>query len=89
MEIDGWQNIIAKNSGAISNVNYLKVPHHGSKNGLNSQIVEIIKPKIAVISVGANNMFGHPHKETIDLLQKIGADIYRTDLQSTIDIPVK
>jgi competence protein ComEC len=77
-----------KNKSTISNVSYLKVPHHGSSNGLNETILDILKPKIAVISLSKENKYGFPHKQTMDLLQKIGADIHRTDLQGTIDIIV-
>lgn len=42
------------------------------------------KPRMAVISAGARNKFGHPHKETLERLEKIGAKIYRTDEMGTI-----
>ena len=86
LEIPSWQKIIAKNKNQISAADYLKVPHHGSKNGIDEEVISIIKPKNAVISLSADNKYGFPHKQIIDLLQKIGADIHRTDLQGTIDI---
>ena len=46
--------------GYIEKVNILKVPHHGSKNGLNTIFLELADPNLAVISVGKNNSYGHP-----------------------------
>ncbi len=56
---------------------YLKVPHHGSKNGLTQQLLERTNPKLAVISVGAKNRYGHPHPVVLELLK--GIKTYRTD----------
>jgi competence protein ComEC len=67
-------------------VNYLKVPHHGSKTGLTQALLEIIQPKMAVISVGKNS-YGHPTPEIIKLLQDNKIKIYRTDLMGDIIIP--
>ena len=68
---------------------YLKVPHHGSKNGLTSELLDAVSPQIAVISVGKNNRYGHPHEETLKLLSDppAGGDIkiLRTDLPSQAD----
>ena len=85
-EVECWQGIIADNKNLIANITFLKVAHHGSKNGTNEENISIIKPKIAAISLGKDNKFGFPHKEAMDALQKIGADIYRTDTNSTINI---
>ena len=65
-------------TGNITDVEYLKVPHHGSKNGLNSELLQASTPEIAVISVG-KNQWGHPHKEVLDLLKNAGVEVYRTD----------
>lgn len=63
----------------VEDVEYLKVPHHGSKNGLTSELLERSSPEIAVISSGKNNPHGHPHQEVIDLLTGRGVRVYRTD----------
>ena len=85
-EIECWQGIIANNKNLIANVVFLKVAHHGSKNGTTEENISIINPKIAAISLAKDNKFSFPHKQILELLQKIGADIYRTDLNSTINI---
>ncbi|HKB88496.1 MAG TPA: MBL fold metallo-hydrolase [Patescibacteria group bacterium] len=63
----------------IGSVNYIKVPHHGSRNGLTENLLKQIMPKFAVISVGKNNRYGHPHKEILDMLNKYNVKIFRTD----------
>lgn len=65
-------------------VDIFKVPHHGSKTALDEAILAQIAPKIAVISVGRDNPFGHPAPETISLLEKYGIKIRRTDLEGEI-----
>ena len=66
----------------------LKVTHHGSKTGTNEQLLAKIKPKIAVIQVGKNNRFGHPHKEVLDLLASRNIKVLRNDLSGTIEVDV-
>lgn len=56
----------------MENVNVLKVAHHGSKTGSCSEFMEVLRPDIAVISCGVNNIYKHPHKETINTLSDYG-----------------
>jgi len=70
----------------IGPVNYIKVNHHGSKNGLTEDEILSTMPKIAVISVGKNNTYGHPHQEILDMLQKSNVLAYRTDLDGNVEI---
>lgn len=68
-------------------VEVLKVPHHGSKNGLDKVLLDAAKPKLAVISVGKKNRYGHPHKEALKLLGKMGGiRVLRTDLDGEVEI---
>ena len=62
----------------------LKVGHHGSSSSTSQQFLDKINPKIAVISCGKNNKYGHPHKKTINKLKKKNIQIYRTDVSGTI-----
>ena len=62
----------------------LKVGHHGSSTSTTKEFLEKVNPKYALISAGKDNRYGHPHKETIDLLNKKGIEIYRTDESGTI-----
>jgi competence protein ComEC len=62
----------------------LKVGHHGSSSSTIPEYLETINPEYAVIMVGKGNDYGHPHKETMELLMSRGIDIFRTDEQGTI-----
>ena len=64
----------------------LKVGHHGSKTSTAEEFIIVVSPEIAVISVGRNNSYGHPHQETLDTLEKYGIRIFRTDLNGDIKI---
>ena len=70
----------------IPKADILVVGHHGSKNAASAELLEAARPKVAVISVGAGNAFGHPTQETLDRLEKAGAKVYRTDQSGTIVI---
>lgn len=60
----------------------LKVSHHGAANGTDRAFLRRVNPTVAVISVGAGNRYGHPHRETLALLQ--GKRVYRTDWHGDI-----
>ncbi len=62
----------------LPNITYLKVAHHGSKNSSSQTFLEKTHPKVAVISAGRNNMYGHPAFETIDRLEEAGARVFNT-----------
>jgi len=68
----------------ISNITLLKIPHHGSKNGLTKEFLNLINPRIVVISVGKNNSYGHPSKEVLDILEAKKIKIKRTDIDGDI-----
>lgn len=68
-----------KHISQLRNVDILKVPHHGSVNGLTSSFLKLADPKVAVISVGLNNPYGHPNKQILDLLKAKNIQIKRTD----------
>jgi len=68
------------------NTDYLKVPHHGSKNGLTEEFLEKVLPAVAVISVGAKNSYGHPHQEILDLLKKYDVEVFRTDKSGDVEL---
>ena len=70
------------------NIDILKVGHHGSTTSSSSKFIKQIKPKYAIISVGKDNSYGHPHKEIIKRLEDVGSEILRTDKFGTIKIIV-
>jgi len=62
----------------------LKVGHHGSRSASSASFLMAVTPQIAVISVGANNAYGHPAPQALARLAAVNAAIYRTDTQGTI-----
>lgn len=68
----------------LSNIDFLKVGHHGSNTSTSKSFYNTIRPKYSLISVGKNNKFGHPKKSVLDILSN--SEIYRTDLNGSIDI---
>ena len=64
----------------------LKVGHHGSAYGTTPEFLAAARPKIAIISVGRHNVFGHPAPSTVARLQAFGARVYRTDVNGAVTI---
>lgn len=67
----------------------LKVAHHGSNSSTVKDFLESTTPEIALISVGKNNMYHHPHYATIKLLRDFDCKIYRTDKNGSITVRVE
>ncbi len=67
-------------------INYIKVPHHGSRYGLTSNYLKWFDPKVAVISVGKNNTYGHPTKEILNILNDEGVKTFRTDINGEVEV---
>jgi competence protein ComEC len=62
----------------------LKVAHHGSASGTSADLLAIVHPRYAVISVGARNVYGHPRREVLERLQEAGVKTYRTDEEGAV-----
>jgi len=65
-------------------IDVLKAGHHGSKTSSAEGFIQQIKPRVALISAGEKNHFGHPHQEVLNRLKTTNTIIYRTDLQGAI-----
>ncbi|MFC0474371.1 DNA internalization-related competence protein ComEC/Rec2 [Robertmurraya beringensis] len=65
-------------------VDVLKIGHHGSKSSTSATLLQAYQPKVAVISVGKNNRFGHPHQDVLDRLKERNIKIFRTDTDGAI-----
>ena len=97
-EIDGYKFMFMGDAGIdkekdilekynISNIDVLKVGHHGSKTSSSKELVNEINPEYSVISVGKNNRYGHPNKEVLNVLDN--SKIYRTDENGSIMFKIK
>ncbi len=64
----------------------VKVAHHGSKTSSTQKLIDATTAKIAVIPVGNNSPFGHPHREVTERWQNSGAKILTTGTRGTISI---
>ena len=73
------KRLILEKSILLSEIDALKVGHHGSRSASSEVFLQTIKPQYAIISCGKKNHYGHPHEETLMQLQTIGARVYRTD----------
>lgn len=62
----------------------LNIAHHGSSTSTSEQFLDYVSPEIALISLGKDNSYGHPHREIMERLQKANVLIYRTDLQQSV-----
>jgi beta-lactamase superfamily II metal-dependent hydrolase len=72
------------NQGGLSSVDVLKVAHHGSAYSTSTEFLSAVNPQNAVISVGANNTYGHPNSDTLNRLVASGAYLYRTDFDGNV-----
>ena len=58
--------------GGLDEYDWLQVAHHGSRSAANDSFIRTVRPRVAVISAGIDNQYGHPHKETLKLLREAG-----------------
>ena len=79
------ENIIKQYN--LENIDILKVGHHGSKTSSSKRFIDYIKPKYSIISVGKNNMYGHPNNSVLNNLEH--SKIYRTDEYGSIMFKIK
>lgn len=74
--------ILADEDNIASTV--LKVAHHGSSHGTTNEFIQAVRPDYAVISVGADNSYGHPSKKILKRLKASGARVFRTDQDGSV-----
>ena len=85
---DAYKNVEGEliNKKAEIDSDVLKVSHHGSKTSSSEEFIKSVSPQIAVISAGIGNKYGHPHQEVLELLEKYGIRVLRTDEDGDIKI---
>lgn len=67
----------------------LKVAHHGSKSSSSEAFLDAAAPRIAVIQCGKNNIYGHPHAQTLERLESRGIPVFRTDESGAVGIDIR
>jgi len=67
----------------------LKVAHHGSRSSSSEVFLDAVSPAIAVIQAGRNNIYGHPHSQTLDRLEERGIAVYRTDINGAVGMDIR
>ncbi|MBA3687692.1 MAG: ComEC/Rec2 family competence protein [Chloroflexi bacterium] len=71
----------------LTRVDVLKVGHHGSRSSTGADLLGAARPRVAIISCGVGNAFGHPHQETLDHLRAVPSlRLHRTDLEGSIEV---
>ena len=82
LEEEGEKTLIAEYPDL--KIDVLKVGHHGSQTSSSDLFLDVLSPKLAIISAGKNNRFNHPHQDVLDALEKRKIKILRTDLSGAI-----
>lgn len=72
------------NLSKFPDIDILKVGHHGSNSSTSEAFLNQTTPRDAIISVGKDNSYGHPHQDVLDVLKNRGINIYRTDVSGNI-----
>ena len=75
--------------GSVGEVDIYKVGHHGSRAALDDKAAKNLSARIALVSVGANNRYGHPSQETLERLESQGAHVFRSDEQGDVSCKIE
>ena len=74
------------NSGYPLSADVLKLGHHGSKTSSSSLFLKAVSPQCVIATCGAENDYGHPHREVLQRLESMGITLYRADVSGNIVI---
>jgi len=80
-ELDYWTGL-----GVVPEVTLLKAPHHGSINGFTRGFLAAARPEVVVVSVGADNNYGHPRPEAMTAYESVATRVLRTDLEGHVTV---
>ena len=88
-ELEMVRHYRSRNRTDMLRCDILKVAHHGSRSSSSETFLDAASPSIAVIQAGRNNIYGHPHRQTLERLEERGIHIYRTDVNGTVGIDIR
>ena len=80
------RSILGGNPPDLLHADVLKIGHHGSKNSTTEEFLSAVHPRIAVISAGESNAYGHPSPELLERLEAVGVRILRSDRDGAVRI---
>jgi competence protein ComEC len=80
------REILSENNEDELHAEVLKIGHHGSKNSTTAEFLAAVKPRLAIISVGEDNPYGHPNAELLERLANAGVRVLRTDRNGAVHI---
>jgi competence protein ComEC len=72
----------------LPSIDILKVAHHGSATASTPAFLDAVRPRVAIVSAGAGNPYGHPARSTIDRLSATGARVLRTDTDGSVAVSI-
>jgi len=87
IESEGQETLLSRHPSIECDV--IKIPHHGAAEAVGSELLNASRPRLATISVGRDNKFGHPSQKCLSLLASRGIAIARTDSSGDIEIFVR
>ncbi|HYN70305.1 MAG TPA: ComEC/Rec2 family competence protein, partial [Candidatus Eisenbacteria bacterium] len=70
----------------LPSVDLLKVAHHGSRTASTADFLAAVRPRVAVVSAGAGNRYGHPTPATLERLKRVARQTFRTDLDGSVEV---
>lgn len=83
VELEAQADLLA--TGTDLRADVLKVPHHGSRYDT-EEFLAAVRPRVAIVSVGAHNSYGQPSQHVLDTLTEAGARVMRTDLKGDVAV---
>jgi len=89
MGMEAELNMLNNSYIDAGNYDVIKIGHHGSRYSTSEELVKYASPKIAVISAGKNNIYGHPHKDVLDRLSNVKSTVYSTTEYGAVMIEVE
>lgn len=87
-DLEAKEELLLVRKGIIEETDILKVSHHGSKTASTESFLQAAAPDTAVISCGANNLYGHPHEEVLERLSACGTEVFRTDEMGSVVVAI-
>lgn len=81
--------VLVEGYGADLQVDVLVAGHHGSNTSSSGAFLDATAPDVVIISAGENNPYGHPHDEVLQRLRFRGIEIYRTDIDGTVNVIIE